>query len=104
MLWVVDSDGEFARTLPYRTALPRPVVGDAGMVGLGLGPHFERYGAPQARRPICAPGAQATDDGARLGVMDRGRALADRCNRARTQRSVRKRYAEFALDGFKGMR
>ena len=25
VVWVVDSDGEFATTLPYRTALPRPV-------------------------------------------------------------------------------
>ena len=25
-VWVVDSDGEFARSLPYRTVLPRPVM------------------------------------------------------------------------------
>ncbi|MDN8618302.1 branched-chain amino acid ABC transporter substrate-binding protein [Variovorax ginsengisoli] len=48
--WVVDSDGEFARTLPWRIALPRPVVGDAGMTALAWAPHFERYGAPQLAR------------------------------------------------------
>ena len=48
--WVVDSDGEFARELPYRTALPRPVVGDAGLVALAWHAQFERYGAPQVSR------------------------------------------------------
>ncbi|MBX3605239.1 MAG: branched-chain amino acid ABC transporter substrate-binding protein [Piscinibacter sp.] len=49
-VWVVDSDGEFARQLPYRTALPRPVVGDAGLVALAWHAQFERYGAPQVSR------------------------------------------------------
>jgi ABC transporter substrate binding protein (PQQ-dependent alcohol dehydrogenase system) len=48
--WVVDSDGEFARTLPYHTVLPRPVVGDAGLVALAWHAQFERYGAPQLSR------------------------------------------------------
>lgn len=49
-VWIVDSDGEFARTLPYRTVLPRPVVGDAGLVALGWHAQFERFGAPQVSR------------------------------------------------------
>ena len=49
-VWVVDSDGEFARSLPYRTALPRPVVGDAGLVALAWHATFERFGAPQVSR------------------------------------------------------
>ncbi len=49
-VWVVDSDGEFARGLPYRTVLPRPVVGDAGLVALAWHSQFERYGAPQVSR------------------------------------------------------
>ena len=49
-VWVVDSDGEFARSLPYRTALPRPVVGDAGLVALAWQAQFERFGAPQVSR------------------------------------------------------
>jgi len=47
---VVDSDGEFARSLPYRTALPRPVVGDAGLVAMAWQAQFERFGAPQVSR------------------------------------------------------
>ncbi|HQY08982.1 MAG TPA: ABC transporter substrate-binding protein [Burkholderiaceae bacterium] len=62
VVWVVDTDGEFARTLPYRTATPRPVVGDAGLVAVAWHAQFERYGAPQvsrrfareAKRPISA--------------------------------------------------
>ena len=49
-VWVVDSDGEFARALPYRTALPRPVVGDGGLVALAWHASFERFGAPQVVR------------------------------------------------------
>jgi ABC transporter substrate binding protein (PQQ-dependent alcohol dehydrogenase system) len=49
-IWVVDSDGEFARSLPYRTQLPRPVVGDGGLFALGWAPHFEQFGAPQLIR------------------------------------------------------
>ncbi|HEY9023721.1 MAG TPA: ABC transporter substrate-binding protein, partial [Burkholderiaceae bacterium] len=49
-VWVIDSDGEFARGLPYRTVLPRPVVGDGGLVALAWHAQFERYGAPQVSR------------------------------------------------------
>jgi ABC transporter substrate binding protein (PQQ-dependent alcohol dehydrogenase system) len=49
-VWVVDSDGEFARVLPYRTALPRPVVGDSGLAALAWHAQFERFGAPQVVR------------------------------------------------------
>ncbi len=49
-VWVIDSDGEFARSLPYRTSLPRPVVGDAGLTALAWHAQFERFGAPQVVR------------------------------------------------------
>jgi ABC transporter substrate binding protein (PQQ-dependent alcohol dehydrogenase system) len=52
VVWVVDGDGEFAVNLPYRTALPRPVVGDAGLAALSGSPKFERYGAPQVTRRL----------------------------------------------------
>ncbi|HET9643558.1 MAG TPA: ABC transporter substrate-binding protein [Burkholderiaceae bacterium] len=50
VVWVIDSDGEFARSLPYRTVLPRPVVGDGGLMAVAWHVHFERYGAPQVSR------------------------------------------------------
>lgn len=49
-VWVVDSEGEFARALPYRTSLPRPVVGDAGLTAQAWAASFERFGAPQVSR------------------------------------------------------
>jgi ABC transporter substrate binding protein (PQQ-dependent alcohol dehydrogenase system) len=49
-LWVVDSDGEFARTIPYRLPQPRPIVGDAGLVPVAWDPRFERYGGPQVSK------------------------------------------------------
>ncbi len=52
VVWVVDSDSEFAINLPYRTALPRPVVADAGLVAVAWSPRFERYGAPQVTRRL----------------------------------------------------
>lgn len=52
VVWVVDSQGEFARTLPYNLSQPRPVVGDAGMVALAWNHQFERFGAPQVSRRI----------------------------------------------------
>jgi ABC transporter substrate binding protein (PQQ-dependent alcohol dehydrogenase system) len=57
-VWVVDSDGEFARALPYRTALPRPVVGDAGLVALAWQAQFERFGAPQVSRRFARSAAR----------------------------------------------
>ncbi len=50
VVWVIDSDGEFARSLPYRTSLPRPVVGDAGLTALSWHAQYDRYGAPQVSR------------------------------------------------------
>lgn len=52
VVWVVDSDGEFAASLPYRTALPRPVVGDGGLVAMAWSAKFERYGAPQVSKRL----------------------------------------------------
>jgi ABC transporter substrate binding protein (PQQ-dependent alcohol dehydrogenase system) len=50
VVWVVDNQGDFARQLPYRTALARPVVGSAGLVAETWHRSFDRYGAPQLSR------------------------------------------------------
>ena len=47
---VMDADGEFARTLPYATQLPRPVVGANGLMALAWHPQWERNGGPQVNR------------------------------------------------------
>lgn len=50
IVWVADSDGEFARELPYQTQQPRPVVGDAGLVPMAWHWSWERNGGPQLNR------------------------------------------------------
>jgi ABC transporter substrate binding protein (PQQ-dependent alcohol dehydrogenase system) len=44
---VADTDGEFARYVPYMTQFPRPVVGSAGLVPSAWHWSWERHGAPQ---------------------------------------------------------
>jgi ABC transporter substrate binding protein (PQQ-dependent alcohol dehydrogenase system) len=46
-VFVADSDGEFARGVPYRTVRPRPVVGSEGLVAEAWHWAWERHGAPQ---------------------------------------------------------
>lgn len=46
-VFVADSDGEFARRVPYQTVRPRPVVGSEGLVATGWHWSWERHGAPQ---------------------------------------------------------
>ncbi|MGN6101362.1 MAG: amino acid ABC transporter substrate-binding protein [Devosia sp.] len=47
VVFIADSDGEFARYLPFTTQLPRPLIGSAGLVPSAWNWTFERYGAPQ---------------------------------------------------------
>jgi len=107
-VWVVDSDGEFARTLPYRTALPRPVVGDAGLVAEAWAPHFERYGAPQLARRF-ARAAQRPMTSFDWAAYIAAKALlqaaleqASGPNAAQVLKALAR--ADFTLDGFKGVR
>jgi ABC transporter substrate binding protein (PQQ-dependent alcohol dehydrogenase system) len=44
---VLDADGEFAREVPYRTVLPRPVLGSNGLTAQAWSFFHERNGAPQ---------------------------------------------------------
>lgn len=50
VVMVLDSDGEFARTLPYATQWPRPVAGSNGLMALAWHPQWERHGGPQVSR------------------------------------------------------
>ncbi|NMG74179.1 ABC transporter substrate-binding protein [Aromatoleum diolicum] len=47
VVFVADSDGEFARSVPYRTVRPRPVAGADGLVAVAWHWAWERNGAPQ---------------------------------------------------------
>jgi ABC transporter substrate binding protein (PQQ-dependent alcohol dehydrogenase system) len=104
VVWVVDSDGEFAGSLPYRIALPRPVVGDAGLVAVAWSAKFERYGAPQVSRSL------AKLVGRPMGALDwpawmAGKALVAAASAAPKgpAAAFHKALVEAELDGSKGV-
>ena len=47
VVYIADSDGEFARYSPYQVNDPRPVVGAAGLTAQAWHWSWERSGAPQ---------------------------------------------------------
>jgi ABC transporter substrate binding protein (PQQ-dependent alcohol dehydrogenase system) len=104
-VWVVDNQGDFARQLPYRTALARPVVGSAGLVAETWHRSFERYGAPQLsrrflrayKRPMTGAdwGAWAAGKVLIQALLKEPRATSDSLKAMLTQ-------TQFEIDGFKG--
>jgi ABC transporter substrate binding protein (PQQ-dependent alcohol dehydrogenase system) len=107
-VWVVDSEGEFARSLPYRTSLPRPVVGDAGLMADAWAPRFDRYGAPQLARRF-ARAAQRPMSGIDWAAYVAAKALLQAALDAPSDASAAAllkalQKPDFALDGVKGVR
>ena len=104
VVWVVDGDAEFARALPYRTALPRPVVGDAGLVALAWHASFERYGAPQISRRFAKASGRAMT-GQDWAAWLAGKALVAAAVAAPKggAAAFQKALAEVELDGSKGV-
>lgn len=107
-VWVVDGDGEFARSLPYRTASPRPVVGDAGLVAEAWAPRFDRYGAPQLERRFQRTAGRpmtSADWAAYVAAKALVQAALEQ-PAAPSAAQVLKALgrADFTLDGFKGVR
>ena len=104
VVWVVDSDGEFARSLPYNTALPRPMVGDGGLVALAWQAQFERFGAPQvtrrfvkaAKRPMTAHDWAAWMAGKAIAAVAAASPKTDVA-------SIHKALLAASLDGSKGV-
>lgn len=105
VVWVVDSDGEFARGVPYRTVLPRPVVGSAGLVAEAWHSSWERHGAPQLNRRFrkAANRVMAAEDWAAWMATKAILDVALRVPDAREHRAAL-RNQDLVLDGFKGAR
>jgi ABC transporter substrate binding protein (PQQ-dependent alcohol dehydrogenase system) len=103
VVWVVDSDGEFARSLPYRIALPRPVVGDAGLVALAWHAQFERFGAPQvSRRFAKAAGRAMTGNDWSAWMAGKALAAAAVASPKGPAAALAKALPMLELDGSKG--
>ena len=104
---VLDSDGEFARSVPYATQWPRPVVGAAGLVAQAWHPQWQRYGGAQLNRRF-AKLAQRPMQGQDWSAWMAGKAvaavLADSPEDSVAQQLRRLRGGAVFLDGFKGQR
>ena len=102
---VLDTDGEFARTVPYATNQPRPVVGASGLSALAWHPQWERYGAPQLTRRFGRQ-AHASMVGQDWAAWMAGRAIAaalvQRPKGSAAEHLAALRGGDITLDGFKG--
>jgi ABC transporter substrate binding protein (PQQ-dependent alcohol dehydrogenase system) len=104
---VMDSDGEFARSMPYATQWPRPVVGANGLMALAWHPQWERYGGPQltrrffklAHRPM-----RGQDWAAWMAVRSVATVLVDNPKATVPQQLKALRGGAVFVDGFKGTR
>jgi ABC transporter substrate binding protein (PQQ-dependent alcohol dehydrogenase system) len=104
VVWVVDSDGEFARTLPYNTAQARPVVGDAGMLALAWEAHFDRFGAPQVMRRFAKAAKRTMTDFDWAAWMAGKAVVAAAIASPRSDPvSIAKALTSASLDGSKGV-
>jgi ABC transporter substrate binding protein (PQQ-dependent alcohol dehydrogenase system) len=105
VIWVVDGDGEFARDVPYRTVLPRPVVGNAGLVSEGWHASWERYGAPQLNRRFKKSAERwmtSTDWAAWIATKAIIEVALKDPDASKHRRALRS--PDLVLDGFKGAR
>ncbi|MCB2017975.1 MAG: branched-chain amino acid ABC transporter substrate-binding protein [Hydrogenophaga sp.] len=102
---VLDSDGEFARTVPYATQWPRPVVGDNGLVAAPWHPLWERNGGPQLSRRF-AKQAGRPMSGHDWAAWMAGRAIAtvlvEQPKASIAQQLKALRGGGVGVDGFKG--
>ncbi len=104
VVWVVDSDGEFARSLPYNTASARPVVGDGGLVAVAWQSQFERFGAPQVSRRFAKAAKRPMTDHDWAAWMA-GKAIVAAANASpkTDPASIHKALLAASLDGSKGV-
>ena len=105
VVWVVDADGEFASSVPYRTNQPRLVVGSAGLAPEAWQTSWDRYGAQQlSRRFKKAAGRPMA--GADWAAWMATKAIIEVAIKFPDSRQHRRalRSPDLVLDGFKGAR
>jgi len=104
---VLDSEGEFARALPYTTQWPRPVVGSNGLTAMAWHPQWERNGGPQlsrrftrfAHRPMAAQ-----DWAAWIAVKSIVAVLTEQPKATVAEQLKLLRSGQVFVDGYKGPR
>lgn len=103
---VLDAVGEFAREVPLRTVLPRPVLGSAGGTARAWDALYERNGAPQLNRRFQRKaGRLMTSHDWAMWMAVRALVEAASLPQASPARQLQAlRSGEIALDGYKGLR
>ncbi|MCP4408791.1 MAG: ABC transporter substrate-binding protein [Gammaproteobacteria bacterium] len=107
VVFVADSDGEFARAVPYQIQKPRPVVGSAGLVPDWWHWAWERHGAPQLNKRFYKK-AKRWMTGYDWAAWMAVKIIVEAVQRAKTTdfRTLADfiRSKDIVLDGFKGYR
>lgn len=104
---VMDSQGEFARMLPYATQRPRPVAGANGLMAQAWHPQWERNGGPQLSRRFqkqAKRSMQGQDWAAWSAVKAVASVLMEAPHASISQQLKTLRSGTVYLDGFKGTR
>jgi ABC transporter substrate binding protein (PQQ-dependent alcohol dehydrogenase system) len=104
---VIDSEGEFARSVPYNTQWPRPVIGSNGLVAMAWHPQWDLNGGPQlSRRFMRAAHRPMTgqDWAAWAAVKAVVGVLTESPKSSIPQQLQMLRKGEVFIDGFKGPR
>ena len=104
---VLDAQGEFARDLPFRTVLPRPVLGSNGLTAQAWSPFYERNGAPQLTRRFLRRAGRAMgsyDWATWIAARSAAEAARTYINAGIPQQLQALRQGSIALDGYKGQR
>lgn len=107
VVFVADSDGEFARSVPYRSVRARPVVGSEGLVATAWHWAWERHGAPQLNSRLIKQASRQMaepDWAAWIAVKSVVEAVVRTANAPFPKVAEYLRGAEITLDGFKGNR
>jgi len=104
---VIDSDGEFARSVPYNTQWARPVVGSAGLVPVAWQSHWDLNGGPQLTRRFAKLAHRPMDgqDWAAWAAVKGIVSVLGANPRATPQEQLKLlRSGQVYVDGFKGPR
>ncbi|WP_315904310.1 ABC transporter substrate-binding protein [Cupriavidus gilardii] len=104
---VADADGEFARTVPYATQLPRPVAGANGLTAMAWHRAWERHGGPQLNRRFVKAAGRPMSGHDWAGWVA-VKAVVEAVTRAPkapfAEQAKALRSGDIAIDGFKGPR
>lgn len=107
LVYVADSQGEFARYLPYSTQLPRPIIGSTGLVASEWHWGLERYGAPQVSSRFAEFAPERRMTGPDWSVWMAAKAIATAYAKARSDEPAKidayLRGSRLKLDGSKGV-